>query len=76
MLHVLGLADNPSQTALPLRATPAEQAILDLLVAGERDGDILLNRSNLSVDEFNQSLTMLEITGKARSLGAGQWAIN
>jgi hypothetical protein len=32
--------------------------------------------SRLDVTEFNQTLTMLEITGKVRSLGGGQWSLN
>jgi hypothetical protein len=34
------------------------------------DGQILLSRSQLSFSQFNQVLTMLEIGGKIRPLGA------
>ena len=57
-------------------ANEQEQLILDLLVEGARDGEELQARSQLEVTAFNQTLTMLEITGKIRSLGAGQWTLN
>jgi DNA processing protein len=56
-------------------STPEEQLLLDLLAAGENEGSILLARSNLAITQFNQTLTMLEITGKVRSLGANRWTL-
>jgi DNA processing protein len=59
----------------PTSDNPAEQTILDLLDAGLHDGHALLERSQLEVSLFNQSLTMLEITGRIRALGGNQWSI-
>lgn len=56
-------------------STPLEQAILDLLASGIRDGDAMLAQVNVSATEFNTALTMLEINGSIRSLGANQWAL-
>jgi DNA processing protein len=53
-----------------------EQAILDLMLQGISDGTGLLERSGIDVSKFNQSLTMLEIAGKIRPLGANHWAIS
>ena len=39
------------------------------------DGADLLKQSSLSTSEFNQVLTMLEVDGKIRPLGANHWAI-
>lgn len=55
--------------------TPAEQTILGLLQQGIRDGDELLEKSKLDASEFNQTLSMLEIKGTIRALGANQWAV-
>lgn len=74
VLHVLGIEERPVQQSLLIGSTPAEQAILDILSTGSRDTDVLMFESKLDVTEFNQTLTMLEITGKIRSLGAGQWS--
>lgn len=51
----------------------SEQCILDLLSENILDGTELLVRSKLPAAEFSQALTMMEITGKVKALGANQW---
>ena len=67
--------DDQSQVPLPLGSTPLEQAIIDALAQGERDGDSILSRLNASPTEFNTALTMLEINGIITPLGANQWTL-
>lgn len=55
-------------------ASPAEYAILFLLSAGTSDGAELLNQSKLEPAIFNQTLTMLEITGRVKALGNNHWS--
>lgn len=74
IFHALGIQAK-APALRPRGSTPAEQAILDLLAGGEADGDTLLTQSKFEVSTFNQTLTMLEITGKIRSLGANKWAL-
>jgi DNA processing protein len=75
VLHTLNLADH-STVAREIRGrNDHEQSILDLLLQGVKDGDSLLEHSGLTAVEFNQTLTMLEISSKIRPLGANQWAI-
>lgn len=64
-----------TQTKLPLGDTPAENAILQLLASGIRDGEQLQQQSNLSAAEFATALTMLEINGMIKPLGANQWTL-
>ncbi len=52
-----------------------EQILLDLLSSNITDGGELLMQSNLDVSLFNQTLTMLEITGKVRPLGLNKWSL-
>jgi DNA processing protein len=52
-----------------------EQTVLDLMMRGITDGDRLLEESQLAVSQFNQVLTMLEISSKIRPLGANHWSI-
>lgn len=75
VLHVLGI--NGSQMGSPAvkGANPPEQQLLDLLFSGIADGTQLLERSRLTASVFNQTLTMLEICGKIRSLGANHWGL-
>ena len=59
----------------PIGSTEEETIILGLMVQGISDASELLLRANLDPQVFNQSLTMLEITGKVRPLGAGHWGL-
>ena len=68
-------SDFRTSRELPKGTTPEEQVIIDILAGGEDDGERLLELSMLDVMRFNQSLTMLEITGKVRALGANKWAL-
>lgn len=64
-----------SQSPLALGSTPLETTVINLLQAGLRDGDQLLQQSMASAVDFNQALTMLEIHGVIRGLGANQWTL-
>lgn len=69
-------ATNPDQASLPLTDNPAEQAILDLLSNGVRDGEQLQQQSGLSPADFATALTMLEMNGLIKPLGANNWTRN
>lgn len=68
------LVDN-RQALLALGDTPAENSILKLLASGIRDGEQLQTGSELSVTDFSTAMTMLEINGLIKPLGANQWTI-
>jgi len=71
----LGIIKEDKQTALPLGDSPQEQTLLRLLAAGMRDGDELQKTSGIAPVQYAQTMTMLEISGKIRALGANQWGI-
>lgn len=74
VLHELGLYDR-KRPVLHLKGRNAnEQLIIDLIISGVSQGEELLHRSQLSPKSFNQALTMLELGGKIRPLGANHWA--
>ena len=74
VLFALGLnVSRVAQTEL-LGSNEAEVAILPLLKYGISDASILLTESNLTAADFNQTLTMLEISGKIRPLGSNHWS--
>ncbi len=58
-----------------LAANAEEEAIIQLLKEGITEGNLLLSHSKLDAITFNQTLTMMEITGKIRSTGANHWTI-
>lgn len=68
------LDEQPQQATLPLSNTPAEATILQLLSSGVRDGEQLQQQSGLSPADFATALTMLEMNGLIKPLGANNWA--
>jgi DNA processing protein len=52
-----------------------EQKIIDAIKNGLRDGDKIIESLKLSVSEFNQTVTLMEIKGIIRSLGGNNWAL-
>lgn len=72
VLHIIGVSSKQAPTK-PTGSTPQEQLLLDLVYEGIQDGAALLATSQLDISQFNQALTMLEITGTVRALGNNQW---
>lgn len=75
VLEELGLDVTGAQAKLPVAENAFEHAVLSLVSAGIRDGELLQTQSQLSPADFNQTLTMLEITGKIRALGGNRWGL-
>src|SRR5581483_2289699 len=76
ILRALGITDKAAKrNARPRGSTPEEQLLIDLLASGKHDCDALLAASQLGAARFNQTLTMLEITGVIHSTGGGQWVL-
>jgi len=75
VLYALGIDTAVTNTARLRGNNADEQTLIDLLQTGITDGHALLVQSTLSAPVFNQALTMLEISGKIRSLGNNHWAI-
>ncbi len=65
----------PNQTHLAFGVTPIETAIIEALASGLRDADEIQRQTHINPVELNTSLTMLEIQGTIRSLGANQWTL-
>ncbi|MBQ8996644.1 DNA-processing protein DprA [Candidatus Saccharibacteria bacterium] len=55
--------------------TPEERAVLKKLAAGIRDGDEIMEQLEMPVQVYNQVITMLEIKGAIRPLGANTWIL-
>lgn len=53
----------------------AETAILRLMAGGMVEGEEILMASGLEVSEFSQQMTLLEVKGRVKALGANQWAL-
>ena len=56
--------------------TDVETTILKALSEGFRSGEKIMEKSNLPPEVFNQTITMLEIKGRIRSLGMNNWGLS
>ena len=65
----------PDQNQLPLGSSPEETIIINLIAGGIRSGDQLQQQSGLSASNFSTALTMLEINGVIKPLGANNWTL-
>lgn len=75
ILSAMGLERARRKVAQPIGDTEEETLILQLLFAGISESSQLLYQTELAPHIFNQSLTMLEIQGKIKPLGAGNWGL-
>lgn len=75
VLQVLFPSHQPIQAPLPIGATPLENDIIACLSDGMRDGDDIIAKLQVEPAEFNTALTMLEINGVIKPLGANQWSL-
>lgn len=75
ILSILAPSTRSTQTQIPLGSTPLESDILRLIAEGIRDGDLIQRQLSATPGDFSTALTMLEIAGSIRSLGANQWTL-
>lgn len=54
-------------------ASKEEAVILELLAEEITDAEELIGKSGWDTAKFNQVITLMEISGKVRNLGAGKW---
>ncbi len=74
ILDALHLTKKDKQQSL-FGSNTAETAVLTALSQGNADGSALQTASKLDSTVFAQTLTMLEINGKIRSLGGNMWSL-
>jgi DNA processing protein len=76
VLEKLGLTAIAEQDGeLPLVNTESERLILEMLKTGVSDGDQIITELGQTASEFNRSITMLELSGLVRPLGANRWVL-
>ena len=77
VLHIIAPEQlkKSDQSQLPLGSSPEETIIINLIASGVRSGDQLQQQSGLSASNFSTALTMLEINGVIKPLGANNWML-
>lgn len=63
------------EQALLLAQSPTEQVIIELIRNGIHDGEEIQKRSKLDSSAYSTTMTMLELRGVIRPLGANQWRL-
>lgn len=71
-----GLSGEKKSKKMPVfSGSPVERAVVSEIVAGNIDGEKIIEKLKLSVSEFSQAITMLEIRGLVRPLGMNNWEL-
>lgn len=73
VLEKLGVVDKSKKPVKIKFADKNEEKVYGFISEGVREGNELQEKSGLSPSEFNMTLTMLEIKGLIRNLGANNW---
>ncbi len=75
ILNACGLEDLKADKSNIRGDSASEQAILDNLAEGPKDGDELQKLAQIKSSEFSQALTMLEIKGTIKNQGGNTWSL-
>lgn len=71
----LGIKENKFEQQKFLGDTNEETVLINLIQSGVNSGEEIHLKSNLPVEVFQQTLTMLEIKGVIRPLGNNHWQV-
>lgn len=74
VLEKLGMASE-EELKTPFAQDESQRIIIESIKNGLTDGDAIIAENSMTASEFNRSITMLELSGAVRSLGANRWVI-
>lgn len=74
ILEKLGIVSE-EKIESPFAQDESQRMIIESIKSGLTDGDKIIEANGLTASEFNRSITMLELAGAVRSLGANRWII-
>ena len=64
-----------SRVQLGMGESPVERKIIEQLMIGVNTGEEIMQNAEIAVSEYNQAITMLEIRGVVKALGANRWIL-
>ncbi len=74
---ILDLLGMPGSAEGTIKADSKEEAaIMDLITRGINTSEMMIRQLDMSASQFAQLISLMEITGKVRNLGAGHWALS
>jgi len=75
ILEKLGMTSIYDQDSLAFGENEIQKKIIELVKQGVIDGDKIVEQAKMDISDFNQNITMMEISGIVRSLGANRWTL-
>lgn len=75
VLDCLGLQESERNREAVTGDTKEEQDIINIMQEGLTDLDLIQSKAKIDPSIFSQTITMLEISGKIRPLGAAHWTL-
>ncbi len=75
LVKILAPEKNSRQTTLPLSEDPIENKIIKLISEDIKDGEQIIKKAKIETSQFNYYMTMLEVKGVVKSLGANKWML-
>lgn len=72
---VLDVLEDGEPKKLIKAQSKEEASVIALIEEGINTSQQLIERSDMSASQFAQVITLMEITGKVRNLGAGYWSL-
>ena len=63
------------QIAASFKGSPAEKSIIEQIAIGVSDGEEIMLRTGMDAAIYNRSISMLEIRGVVKPLGANRWML-
>ncbi len=75
VLAELGLESNVLKPKKAKAQSAEEAKIMELIEAGHHTTNALLENSTIAPEQIATILSLMEITGKVRNIGAGQWIL-
>jgi len=76
IFFALGVKEEKIEQQELFGSNQEESLLLNLMSSGITDGGELLQRSKMDPANFNQTLTMLELNDRIKSIGGGHWTIS
>lgn len=75
VVELLELEDGAALRPVVRAESREEAALIELMGQGINNAEELIQRSELSASQFATIISLMEITGKVRNLGAGFWSL-
>lgn len=75
VLTILGLEQSQQTKHKPIARSEEEQILIDILNSGQTSLEEIIEQANISPQQIASTLSLMEISGKVKCIGAGNWIL-